>query len=153
MARYHPPEVLAAADDLNCSRERLHAAGLAAWGAFLADFAPHYGALRGAAAAMAELDALRSLALVAAGDGYARPELNADEAPFELTIEGGRHPLLDRLLGPAFVPTDTSLRAEGARCCFITGPNMGGKSVYTRQARPTRPTNPPHPTPPHPTAL
>jgi DNA mismatch repair protein MutS len=50
-----------------------------------------------------------------------------------LTIEGGRHPVVERFSDAPFVPND--LRLEAGRCMLIiTGPNMGGKSTYMRQA-------------------
>src|SRR5256885_8867730 len=50
-----------------------------------------------------------------------------------LTIEGGRHPVVERFSQGAFVPNDLRLDAE-RRMLIITGPNMGGKSTYMRQA-------------------
>jgi DNA mismatch repair protein MutS len=50
-----------------------------------------------------------------------------------LAIDEGRHPVLDALLGDAFVPNDAALDPERARIVLLTGPNMGGKSTYLRQ--------------------
>ena len=52
----------------------------------------------------------------------------------QLHITGGRHPVLDAVLDTPYVTNDTTLsNADG---CYgtqiITGPNMGGKSSYTR---------------------
>lgn len=68
---------------------------------------------------------------------YCRPQLlDPGASPPQLHIEAGRHPVVELLLegeGAQFVPNDTHLQADGRRCMIITGPNMGGKSCYTRQ--------------------
>ncbi len=61
---------------------------------------------------------------------WTRPELIAEA---RLTIEGGRHPVVERFSDAPFVPNDLALDAE-RRMLIITGPNMGGKSTYMRQA-------------------
>ncbi len=97
------------------------------------------GAIRTAAAAAAEADALLSLGRVAAERGYARPVVDGSEA---LEIADGRHPVVEALL-PAdsggFVPNDLSVASAGegeevASLLIITGPNMAGKSTAMRQA-------------------
>jgi len=90
--------------------------------------------LRKTAAAIAQLDVLTSLAKLAADRGYTRPELNSTG---ELLIVGGRHPVIEELLrqkGERFVPNDLCLEPGRQQLLLITGPNMGGKSTYLRQA-------------------
>lgn len=84
------------------------------------------------AALIAELDALAGLATKARERGWVRPEIVETR---ELTIHGGRHPVLDELLGHEFVPNDTELAspAQGEPLALITGPNMAGKSTFIRQ--------------------
>ncbi|MEE6211142.1 DNA mismatch repair protein MutS [Salarchaeum sp. III] len=81
------------------------------------------------AAAVAELDALCSLATVAAEYDYARPEMREAGAPVD--IEGGRHPVVERT-EDGFVPNGVHLGGDD-RIAVITGPNMSGKSTYMRQ--------------------
>ncbi|ELY51135.1 DNA mismatch repair protein MutS [Natronolimnohabitans innermongolicus] len=94
--------------------------------------------------AVATLDALVSLATVAAQYDYCRPEIlehgtdgNAAGEPgggregLEIEIEGGRHPVVERTQ-ESFVPNDARL-ANDRRLAVITGPNMSGKSTYMRQ--------------------
>ena len=50
-----------------------------------------------------------------------------------LTIEEGRHPVVERFSKSPFVPNDLLLDS-GRRMLIITGPNMGGKSTYMRQS-------------------
>src|SRR5271168_2939298 len=90
--------------------------------------------LRRTAAAIAQLDVLTSFAKLAADRGYARPEFNATG---ELLIVGGRHPVIEELLrqrGERFVPNDLCFDPSRQQLLLITGPNMGGKSTYLRQA-------------------
>jgi DNA mismatch repair protein MutS len=90
--------------------------------------------LRRTAAAIAQLDVLVSFAKLAADRGYARPEFNSSG---ELLIVAGRHPVIEELLrqkGERFVPNDLCLEPGRQQLLLITGPNMGGKSTYLRQA-------------------
>lgn len=57
-----------------------------------------------------------------------------ESAPAQLKIVQGRHPVLDVALDTPVVPNDTHLTAGGPCALVITGPNMGGKSCYIRQA-------------------
>jgi DNA mismatch repair protein MutS len=88
------------------------------------------GPLQMSAAALAELDALAALSERAAALEWVRPELTAEP---RLEIAGGRHPVVERFVDAPFVPNDLLLDA-GRRMLIITGPNMGGKSTYMRQA-------------------
>lgn len=65
---------------------------------------------------------------------YVRPQFVDETAPARLKIRQGRHPVLDVALDTPVVPNDTDLKAEGPCALVITGPNMGGKSCYIRQA-------------------
>jgi DNA mismatch repair protein MutS len=87
--------------------------------------------LLGAAAAIAEIDVLAALAQCAAERGYVRPAFVEESV---VTIEDGRHPVMEAVLHAKFVPNDLALRAEEQRFVLLTGPNMGGKSTYLRQA-------------------
>ncbi len=94
----------------------------------------HAARLRAAAQAVAEVDALQSLAEVARRDGWVRPSVDDGRA---LTIRGGRHPVVEavrRAQGEGdFVPNDCELDPAATRILLVTGPNMSGKSTYLRQ--------------------
>jgi len=81
------------------------------------------------AQALALLDALLSLAEAAARRNYCRPQLTEDD---EILIKAGRHPVIEAG-GERFIPNDTYLNNSTHRLLIITGPNMGGKSVFLRQ--------------------
>jgi DNA mismatch repair protein MutS len=80
--------------------------------------------------ALAILDVVLSLAEVAARRNYCRPVLTEDD---ELYIRTARHAVIEAT-GERFIPNDTYLNNSTDRLLIITGPNMGGKSVYLRQA-------------------
>lgn len=84
-----------------------------------------------AAAVIAQIDALCSLGHCAAQRNYVRPELVEESV---VTIRDGRHPVMEAMLSTHFVPNDLQLRAQDHRFILLTGPNMGGKSTYLRQA-------------------
>ncbi len=89
--------------------------------------------IRQTAMAFAELDVKLCLAEVAARRRYVRPQFSPGG---ELKIVGGRHPVVERLVeeeAARFVPNDLYLDNEKF-LAIITGPNMGGKSTYLRQA-------------------
>jgi DNA mismatch repair protein MutS len=90
--------------------------------------------IRAAARLVAELDALASLAEVAATEGYCRPDLVAGR---ELTIEAGRHPVVEQLLVDIpFTPNPIALgggHEQSPDLLVLTGPNASGKSCYLRQ--------------------
>ena len=91
--------------------------------------------IRRTAAAVAEVDVLGNFARLAAEANYCRPRFSDDGA---LEILSGRHPVLERLgeagQGERFVPNDLYMNATSDRILILTGPNMGGKSTYLRQA-------------------
>jgi DNA mismatch repair protein MutS len=92
------------------------------------------GRLRRTASAIAKLDVLAAFGKLAADRNYARPEFNSAG---ELLIIGGRHPVIEELLkqkGERFVPNDLCFEPGRQQLLLITGPNMGGKSTYLRQA-------------------
>ncbi|MDI9405574.1 MAG: DNA mismatch repair protein MutS [Chitinophagaceae bacterium] len=104
-------------------------------------------AIRSAARLVAELDALASLAEVAATGGYCCPELTDPEGPDArlLHIEAGRHPVVEQLLvEEPFTPNSLALGSATAAApgdpeplpdlLILTGPNASGKSCYLRQS-------------------
>jgi DNA mismatch repair protein MutS len=90
------------------------------------------GRLAAAAHGLAELDALLSLAEVAARNGWTAPQVDETDV---LAIAGGRHPVVEaHLSGESFIPNDCRLGGNAARQAIVTGPNMGGKSTFLRQS-------------------
>jgi len=108
------------------------------------------GRMRETARRVAEIDMLACFAHLAALRGWVRPEV---EESGVLEFVAGRHPVVERRMeesgGGRFVPNSISLEGwmggstsqvsesrpgAPASIALITGPNMGGKSTYLRQA-------------------
>jgi DNA mismatch repair protein MutS len=100
------------------------------------------GRIKRTSAAVAEADLLANFAHLAAGRRYVRPQL-VEEPVIEAVA--GRHPVIEQWMEETregrFISNDLYLRAaepngagEGPSLLLITGPNMGGKSTYLRQA-------------------
>lgn len=83
------------------------------------------------AEALAQADALCGLGELASERGWARPHIQEGAV---LDIVDGRHPVLEQTMpGGTFVPNSAFLGPKDGLFHLITGPNMGGKSVYIRQ--------------------
>jgi DNA mismatch repair protein MutS len=91
--------------------------------------------IRQTALALAEVDVLTCLAHVAAMRNYCRPQFDDSS---DIEILEGRHPVIEQqeLTGSSdrFVPNDLYLNSTTHTILVLTGPNMGGKSTYLRQA-------------------
>jgi DNA mismatch repair protein MutS len=86
------------------------------------------------ARALAALDTLAALAETAAVNNYIKPHVHDGD---EMMVADGRHPVVERRTGGAgepYVPNDIVLNGSTSQLVVLTGPNMGGKSTYLRQA-------------------
>ncbi|CCE22823.1 DNA mismatch repair protein MutS [Methylotuvimicrobium alcaliphilum] len=86
--------------------------------------------LQQCAQGLAELDVLAAFAERAETLNLTRPQLTDKPG---IDIEGGRHPVVEQVSDIPFVANDLKLSPQ-RRMLIITGPNMGGKSTYMRQA-------------------
>ncbi len=128
--RYITPELKEFEDRVLGSRDRALARERVLWEGLLDRVIVELAVLKRTAAALAQVDVLANLAERAVSLRYVEPELSDEPG---LRIEGGRHPVVERVLDDPFVPNDLEL-TEDRRMLVITGPNMGGKSTYMRQA-------------------
>jgi len=91
--------------------------------------------IRQTALALAEIDVLASFAAQAANRSYCRPRFDDSS---DIEIVDGRHPVIEQLdlsgVADRFIPNDLFLNGTTHSVLVITGPNMGGKSTYLRQA-------------------
>jgi len=94
----------------------------------------HAGRIKATAAAVAEMDVAVALAEVAAASRYVRPRFSDTG---EMRVLAGRHPVIEKLAekdAQRFIPNDLYFHPGNEFIAVITGPNMGGKSTYLRQA-------------------
>jgi DNA mismatch repair protein MutS len=98
----------------------------------------HAARIKATAAAVAELDVAVALAEVAAESRYIRPRFSVSgETAGEMRVVAGRHPVIEKLTekdAQRFIPNDLYFHPDTEFIAVITGPNMGGKSTYLRQA-------------------
>ncbi len=128
--RYITPELKAFEEKVLSARERALAREKGLYEALLERLLDDLPALQECATALAELDVLADLAERADTLDYRAPELTPTPG---IRIEGGRHPVVERVIDEPFVANDVDLD-ESRRMLIITGPNMGGKSTYMRQS-------------------
>src|SRR5262245_41432404 len=128
--RFITPELKSFEDKVLSARDRALAREKELYDALLTQLTDRLGPLQKTAGALSELDALACLAERACELDWTRPQLVTDSV---LKITAGRHPIVERFSDAAFVPNDLHFD-EGRRMLIITGPNMGGKSTYMRQA-------------------
>lgn len=89
------------------------------------------GTVQRTALAIASVDALASLAIVALNNNYVKPDIAIDGV---IDIRNGRHPVVELMLeNELFVPNNAYLDNTDNRMIILTGPNMSGKSTYMRQ--------------------
>ena len=133
--RYVTEELKAFEDKVLSARERSLMRERALYDGLLDFLGGCLAPLQAAAAAIAELDVLANLAERADALGWNRPQL-VDMGGIH--IVRGRHPVVEQVRTDPFEPNDLLLHGDtdhgGRRMLIITGPNMGGKSTYMRQA-------------------
>jgi len=128
--RFITPELKHFEDRVLGARDKALAREKQLYEALLTQLIDRLDGLQTTAGALGELDALAALAERASALTWSAPELTTET---RLTIIGGRHPVVERFSAAPFVPNDLKLDAE-RRMLIVTGPNMGGKSTYMRQA-------------------
>ena len=127
--RYITPELKEFEDKVLGARQRSLTREKFLYGELLDRLLEVLGSLQQSAAGLAELDVLSCFAERADSLNLTKPSIT-DEPCIE--IEGGRHLVVEQVIGTPFVANDLTLNAK-QRLIVITGPNMGGKSTFMRQ--------------------
>ncbi len=128
--RYITPELKAFEDKVLSANEKALAKEKALYDELFELLAPQLRALQISAQAICQLDVLANFAERAFTLQWCQPQLQAESC---LDIRQGRHPVVEQIQDSPFVANDMLLN-ESRRMLLITGPNMGGKSTYMRQA-------------------
>ncbi len=128
--RYITPELKAFEDDALSGQSRALARERAIYEDLLDEVNADLSRLRACAVALAELDVLASMAERARRLDLVAPTLS-EQPGFQ--IEGGRHLVVEQVGTTPFIANDLQLD-DARRMLIVTGPNMGGKSTYMRQA-------------------
>jgi len=84
---------------------------------------------------IANVDVLGAFAYNAKLNNYCRPELDDNPNGRNFELRDARHPVIETINpDDPFIPNDLFLDTRNNFILVITGPNMGGKSTYMRQA-------------------
>jgi len=128
--RYVTPELKEFEGKVLSARERSLGREKQLYGELLRAHAEVLGELQKMAHAIAEIDVLANCAQRAVELNLNAPELTTTPG---IVIHAGRHPVVEQVLDEPFIANDLELTDE-RRLLVVTGPNMGGKSTYMRQA-------------------
>jgi DNA mismatch repair protein MutS len=127
--RYVTPELKEFEDKALSAKDRALALEKSLYEELLGLLSTHLVRLQRVARALAQLDVLACFAAVASRRGYCRPEFTDD---ILIEIDAGRHPVVEAQID-RFIANGVRL-SPVRQLLLITGPNMGGKSTYMRQA-------------------
>ena len=129
--RYITPELKELEDTILGAEDKLYALEYQLYCEVRDTIAKEVVRIQTTAKAVAKIDTLASLALVAERNNYVRPKINEKGV---IDIKDGRHPVVEKMIpNDMFITNDTYLNDKKNRISIITGPNMAGKSTYMRQ--------------------
>ena len=128
--RFITPELKEFEDKALSSKSRALSREKAIYDELVENLAQQIAELQETASAIAELDVLSNLAERAVTQQYVCPELSEQPG---INITQGRHPVVEAVIEDPFVANDIVFNQD-RKMLIITGPNMGGKSTYMRQA-------------------
>ncbi|MWP49559.1 MULTISPECIES: DNA mismatch repair protein MutS [unclassified Gilliamella] len=128
--RYIIPELKEYEDKVLTSKGRALALEKQLYEQLFDQLMPDLADMQTSAEAIAELDVLTNLAERALTLNYQRPTLSTQAG---IEIQDGRHVVIEQVLQTPFIRNSLHL-SPARRMLIITGPNMGGKSTYMRQA-------------------
>ena len=127
--RYTTPELLTMEKHRSKSNEIAYDRENALFEEMVAKLCASAESLRETLRGVATYDVSSALAELAICQNYTCPALDYSTV---FLIQGGRHPVVERMLNGPFTKNDCSLDTEKP-IWVITGPNMAGKSTFLRQ--------------------
>lgn len=131
VVRFRSPEVIKRMKELNYERAVLEQLCDGLFSSFCQELDAHHLQFGILVRSLAEIDCLFSLAASSTGgaEDYCRP-LFVDQRV--ISVKNGRNPIIESLVSN-YIANDVLMRESEARALILTGPNMGGKSLYVRQ--------------------
>ncbi len=129
--RYYTPELKELEDSILGAEDRLNTIEYEFFKTVRDTIASNVDRIQTTAKAIALLDALISMAVVAEKNHYVRPIIDNRG---KIDIKNGRHPVVEQMINAdQFISNDCELDIDLNTISIITGPNMAGKSTYMRQ--------------------
>lgn len=129
--RYYTPELKELEDSILGAEDRLNTIEYEFFKSVRDTIAGEVDRIQISAKAIAVLDAIISMAVVAEKNHYTRPVINNRGV---IDIKEGRHPVVEQMINAdQFISNDCYLDQDSNTIAIITGPNMAGKSTYMRQ--------------------
>ena len=128
--RYITPELKEFEDKVLSARERALTREKQLYEELLDVLNESLASLQQTANGLARLDVIACFAERADSLSLCRPDIVSEPC---IEIRGGRHLVVEQVIDTPFVANDLEMSAE-RKLLVITGPNMGGKSTYMRQA-------------------
>lgn len=128
--RFITPELKSFEEEALTSQARALAREKLLYEQLVNDLAQALPILKPIAQAISELDVLANLSQRSDQLNWRQPTLTDTPG---IDIREGRHPVIEAMLTDPFVANDLYLDSA-RKMLIITGPNMGGKSTYMRQA-------------------
>lgn len=130
--RYITPELKEYEQKIMGAEEKILSIELSIYDALLLELQEYITPVQLNAQLVAQLDCITCFAANALQFQYRRPMVHDG---YELIIEEGRHPVIERNLavGESYVSNSVQLDKDEQQIIIITGPNMSGKSALLRQ--------------------
>jgi len=130
--RYVTPELKEYEEKILGAEEKILALEIKIFEELVNRLQPFVGSLQQTALMLGELDVLCCFAERSKTNRYQRPVLTETDP---LSIEGGRHPVIEQVLpvGTPYIDNDLTLNKTDQQLIILTGPNMSGKSALLRQ--------------------
>jgi DNA mismatch repair protein MSH3 len=120
--RFHSPEIISLIRQREQYKERHVAEANKAYKTFLSDIAQQYYSLfRDVINKLATADCLMSLAAMSLEGSFCKP---AFVDALSVTIEEGRHPIIEQVRSEPFVPNTIRIGGDFPRNLVISGPNV-----------------------------
>ncbi|HMT34931.1 MAG TPA: DNA mismatch repair protein MutS [Chitinophagaceae bacterium] len=130
--RYITPELKEYEQKIMGAEEKILLLEMQIYDALLLELQEYITPIQLNANLIAQLDCITCFASNAMQFKYRRPQVVPE---FELLIEEGRHPVIERNIpiGEDYVSNSVTLDKDEQQIIIITGPNMSGKSALLRQ--------------------